>query len=346
MRTKRLLSCLLAAAFLLPACNLRPLEDPSEIVRVRVAVNIRAVANVTAHVYNEHIPVPSLNTEMMRVLVYDPVSKDLVAQSFISAKSVGEGGAQTFTGNLNISYGTFDLLVYNFDTPVTQVAGENNEQTLLAFTNPVPESILAKYRISKGEYDDFSINYEPDHLVVAREQNLRVSPHDSVVVIHTEARTIIDTYYLQVYVEGMQYTSQATAVISGLSSSNHFGVGKRTESPTTAVCFELNKGTDEKSGVKRDVLCAVFNTFGKVENADSDLLITFNVTDTAGQLLQFQFNLNDVFLTEDAIERHWLLIDKTIVVPKPEVDPGEGSVAGGFQPEVYDWNHEEGYIEL
>ena len=255
-----------------------------------------------------------------------------------------------FSGSLDISYGNFDFLVYNFGTPYTRVESVNNEDEIVAFTDPIPESLRDRYlstKIGEEASKPISINYEPDHLVVASEKNLRVSPHDSVVVIKTVARPINDTYYLQIHVEGMQFASSATAVISGLSPSVRFGAGVRTVEPSVAVAFDLNKSTDYRlPGANKDVLCAVFNTFGKVPESPSELIVTFNVVDTAGNLQQYETSLDEVFKTEDAIERHWLLIDETWVIENPNPhNPGTAS-GGGFQPKVDDWDQQSGEINF
>ena len=340
---KRIAILLLAAASL-AACHRRPLEDPSELVQIRVEVNVDAVCNVTNNIYNPHIPVPELTTDMMRVLLYNPRNKNLMSQSFITAKSLNEKGEEVLSGTLNISYGNFDVIVYNFDTPTTQVSSENNENSAVAYTNAVPESVRSTFS-KAGNWYDGPINQQPDHLLVAREHNLRVSPHDSLVVIRTTARTIVDTYYLQVRVEGAKYAESATAVISGLSPSNLFGLDQRTTDPETAVYFTLQKSTDDNiAGENKDVLCALFNTFGKIPDAQSELFVRFNIVDIAGNQLEFEFDLNEIFKTEDAIERHWLLIDHTIVIPDPGVNPDKPS--GGFQPVVDEWETEHGEIIL
>lgn len=335
-------------------CHRRPLEDMMERISIRVDVNIKAVANITTHVYNEHIPMPDLNTDMMRVMVYDPKTKNLLTQSFISNKTISANGDQVLSGELNISYGNYDILVYNFDTPTTMVTGENNENTILCYTDPLPVSVrdyyLSNLKATKAEdpYDGMSINYEPDHVLVAREENLHVSPHDTVVVITTTAETIVDTYYVQIHVENMQYATRAHALISGLAPSNLMGLNRRTLSPTTAVCFDLNMSTDSTIvGSNKDVLCATFNTFGKIEDVSSDLYVQFNVIDSGGNLQSKTFNLDTIFKTEDAIERHWLLIDETWTLTPPVTppEPPEGS-GGGFQPTVDDWEEEHGEIAI
>ena len=348
--TKRFVHILLAGVLLLTAaasCVRRPLVDPEETVAIHVKVNIKAISNVTKDIYNEKIPVPDLTTDMMRVLVYDPDTRNLLTQSFISHKSYTDDGSQLLSGELSISYGRYDFVVYNFDTPTTQVSNENNENSLIAYTPEITQSMRAQFFGTRAnDYEGVSINYEPDHLVVAREQGLYVSPHDTVVVINTTARTIIDTYYLQIHVEGMQYATSATAVISGLAPSNRFGVNVRTDDPTAAVCFDLHKSTDDNlAGQNKDVLCAVFNTFGKIDQVSSNLLVTFNVIDTGGNLQQYSCSLDNIFKTEDAIERHWLLIHDTFTIQPPS-NPNPTTGGGGFQPQVDDWETEEGNIAL
>lgn len=351
--SKRIAHILLAVLVLLGAagCHRRPLEEMQDKIRIRVKVNVKAVANVTASVYNSHIPIPSLDTDMMRVMVYDTDSKNLLAQSFLVSKELDEEGNQVLSGDLSISYGRYDFLVYNFDTPTTKVSGENNENTILAYTPEISAAMKAHlFGLSKADEDELDkkyghIQYEPDHLVVAREKDLAVSPHDTLIVIKTTASTIIDTYYLQIHVEGMQFASSATAVISGLAPSNHFGLNERTYDPSSAVAFDLYKSTDTNiEGENKDVLCATFNTFGKIPEATSELFVTFNVIDTAGNLQTYTTSLDTIFKSEDAIVRHWLLINETFTIQPPQ--QGTTTGGGGFQPQVDDWETEEGNMTL
>ena len=349
------------------SCHRRPLEDPSEVVGIRIKVDVKTVTNVNTNVrsaiklYNDNTTLwdeklKQLEPEMMRVLVYDPVTNNLLTQSFISHAQTDENGNKVFSGNLGITYGDFNFLVYNFDTPTTLVANENNEKQILAYTDELSPAQKAYYIHSSdakadvpeiNDFDGISIRLEPEHLLVANERNVRISPHDSLVVINTEASTVVDTYYIQIRVTGLQFASSATAVITGLSPSKFIGLNQRTEEPASAVLFELKKGRDESlAGANKDVLCAVFNTFGKIENASSNLRITFNVIDTAGNLLQHDVNMDYIFKTVDAIERHWLIIDEVWDIPEPQVNPGEQTGGGGFQPEVDDWDEENGEIVI
>ena len=352
----------LAVAILLAAvaCERRPLLDQSEAVRIKIKVNVKAVTNVNTNIRSSvrlygtnttlwEPKIEQLDPQMMRVLVYDPDSERLLAQSFITSTEVDEEGNKVFNGNLGISHGNYNFLVYNFDTPTTQVTAENSEASILAYTNEISSALKAKYLGTKAD-ENMSIRYEPEHLLVANEKDVRISPHDTLVVVETVANTIVDTYYLQVRVKGLQFASSASAVISGLSPSNHIGYNERTIDPTAAVVFEMQKGQDlSLDGDNKDVLCAVFNTFGKIKETSSNLYVTFNVYDTAGNLLQYSVNMDTIFNSEEAIKYHWLIVDDSyLVIDIPDPQGGEHPQTGngGFQPQVDDWDEEEGNITL
>ena len=365
--TKRCVHILLAALVVWVACERRPLEEPSEAVGIRVDVNVKAVTNVNTNIRNSiHLygtnaslwdeKLDQLHPELMRVLVYDPETDKLLAQSFISNMEVNEEGETVFSGNLGISYGNFNFLVYNFDTPTTQVTAENTESGILAYTSEISPAMRTRLLGTKADddsepdgYAGITIRYEPEHLMVGNERDVRISPHDTMVVIHTEASTVVDTYYLQVRVKGLQFASTATAVISGLSPSNHIGLNERTVDSPAAVAFEMKKAKDtELDGDNQDILCAVVNTFGKIDSISSELFVTFNVFDTAGNLLQYKANLDRVFDSELARNYHWLILDDSVLVIDIP-DPGQGqqpSSGGGFQPQVDDWEEENGEIAL
>ena len=362
--TKRIVRILLAAALVMvsfSACHRRPLEEPSGAVRIAIKVDVKTVTNVNANIRSSVVlygsntslweeKMSQLDPELMRVLVYDPETDKLLTQSFISSTEIDAEGNKVFMGSLGISHGNYNFLVYNFDTPTTQVNQENSEQSIIAFTDEVSPAMKARYLGTKADDDeDINIHYEPEHLLVANEKDVRISPHDTLVIVRTEASTVVDTYYLQVRVKGMQFASSASAVISGLSPSNHIGYNIRTVDPSAAVVFDMEKGQDlSLDGDNKDVLCAVFNTFGKIDQVSSELYVTFNVFDTAGNLRQYTANLDDVFKTEEAILYHWLIVDESCLVidiPDPGVNPPTPG-NGGFQPQVDDWEEEEGTMVL
>ena len=353
--TKRILHILavLAVVLLGASCHRRPLYDPETHVRVRVKVNVKTICNITDGTKRNTDPklydkrTLSMNTDEMHVLVYYPDTKNLYTQTWLRSKTT-ENGEQVLSGDLAIDYGKWDIVIYNWDTQSIQKKGFNSENTMIAYTDEIPSATRTKYFGTKaGEFDGIGIYEEPEHLFVAH-KNVEVMPRDSVIVINTDAQTVIDTYYLQIRVKGIQHaTSNATAVISGLSPSNRFALNLRTEDPSAAVCFPLMASKDTTIvGESNDVMCAVFNTFGKIPEVTSNLHATFSVVDTGGNLQTLDVNLDDVFKKKEAIEKHWLIIDQVIwEIQDPGTNP-QPSGGGGFQPIVDDWDEQQGEIIL
>ena len=336
------LTTLLAGVVMFAAgCHRRPLYDMDDLLRIKVTIDLDTVSNVMTNIYNENVTKPNTNTDKLRVFLYDHDRNTTLAQTFLDDKSWDEAGHQVLSGYMHISYGTFDFLIYNFDTPNNLYKNENSESSIEAYTSEMTRTP-----------EDLTVSYQPDHLMVAREQGFRVSPHTETPTLETTAHTCINTYYIQIHVEGMRYVTGCSATISGLYSGNKFGcdsgragiLGERIDEPSTCVYFTMEKGSDPNlAGENKDVLCALFNTFGKIEDVTSNLYVTFKAVDTEGNQLQKTVNLDVVFRSEDAIERHWLLLDETWTIEDPVP---HSVVGGGFQPVVDDWDEQHGEIAL
>ncbi len=327
-------SCL-AVVFLIltSACERRPLDDPDSGTRIQIALTVKSVLNVNSSIYNEKIPVPDLKPEVMHVLFYDVDTDELLTETFISEVGENDKGEYTVSGNIRIGPGTYRMLTYNFGTEATMIKDYWSWSGITAHTNSVEENIIKSYK-SKAPAE--IITYMPDHLIVARNEAETIPYHDGNHVIHAEASTIIDTYYLQIKVEGLQYVASAKAFLSGMSGGNVLSRNYRITDPENTVYMELLKSDDNGT----DVLCNIFNTFGHIDKSVNNLEITFDLRTVDGRTEQRTFDVSDLFYTEDAIERHWLLLNETIIIdPPPNPEPG-----GGMDPTVNDWENE--YYDL
>ena len=337
------------------ACHRRPLHDMEERIALKVTIDVDTVCNVGRYIYNDQIPVPNTNTDMLRVFLYDHETHKQIAQTFISDKSYDEAGHQVISGLMNIRYGTYDFLIYNFDTPNTLIKDENGMYDITAYTQDLSGQVRDAIFGSADAANAFpgdKLSEQPDHLMVAREQGFYIPPHTQLETLETTAYTCINTYYIQIRVIGLRFVNSCNAVVSGLYSGNKFGcdatspwtVGQRIGNPETATYFTMIKSTDKNiQDQNQDVLCAVFNTFGKIEDSNSDLYVTFNLIDTEGNKLRKTVNLNSVFRTENARERHWLLLEDIWEIDDPIPHPVNG---GGFVPVVDDWDEEYAEIDL
>lgn len=335
----------LLAVLCVVGCHRRPLYDPSEVVRIAVEVDVDNISNVTCDIYNPDpaLGTKSVTTDMMRVMVYDPDTDKKLTEKFISDKSINEKGHEVISGDIEIGSGNFDFLVYNFDTPDTFVKDETDQNAITAYTNEIPASLKENYVTKATDFAALKAYYEPDHFFVAQEKDFHIGLRDTLTIIKTKARTIVDTYYIQIPVTGLPAGTRAFGVISGLSPANAFGTRTRSND-ASGVYFEMIKSTDEHLTTEnKDVLCGIFNTFGKIDSATSDVRFTVSLTDAQGNVQQKDVNLDVIFKSEDAIKHHWLLIDD---LWEFNPDPGPGTSGGGFQPEVEDWEEEEGGITL
>ena len=324
------------------SCKRRPLVDEVDNIDISISMEINTIINITTQIYNELIPVPKIEPEMMRVMFFNPDTKQLVTQAFITNKDKDAEGNLVIKGNIRIQPGVYDLLCYNFDTSSTLVGAENSWNTIEAYTDEISQEMYTRFGRNA---DKCRISYEPDHLLVAREKNLNIKTSNKTMVIRTNASTVIDSYYVQVRLKNGKFASSASAVLTGMAPSNKFALDQRNYAFPGGVFFEMVRSQDLKMRAEEptDVLCATFSTFGKVPDANSDLYITFNIITVDGKKVERTYNMNEIFKTEDAIKRHWLLIDDVIEIPKPDVPEGGG---GGFNPGVNDWEEEEGEIEI
>ena len=339
------IACWVACMVALTACERRPLSDPNGSTEVRVTLRTEGIANITEHIYNPLITPPTISSDMVRLLVYTPSGTELHSQVFLSDKSLDEQGDEVLSRRFILAPGDYRLLGYNFDAVNTLIRNEHTYHAIYAYTEEIARSLYQRVGSRAAELE--KIYYEPDHLFVARQESLTVEPHSVTEVVEMEAETVVDTYYIQIRVKGTEYLASKAAgiaVLSGLSHGNRIGANERDYAEPAAIYFEMERSRDERiEGDDQEVLCAVFNTFGRVPDAESELHVTLSVLGRDGTKHEKVVDMTPIFASEDARERHWLLIDEVWNIPPPITEDEE---SGGFRPEVDDWDDIEEVIPL
>lgn len=338
-----------AAAFMLLAavvvsvlygCERRPLLDPEYGVKLRMEIVTDAVKNVTEDIYNKDISRQEIVPDMMHILLYDESGERIISEQYVDDTEVNEDGNTVFKAVFGVLPGRYRILGYSFGTagekPIAlEVRDWHKAADAYASSSLVPEKISTKYKSKGSEHED--VIYEPEHLMVVSE-TVDIPYHEEVYTVEAEARTVIESWYLQVRVDGMQWVSGVQAFLSGMASANFIADDRRVEDPMVTVYFPLEKGLDGET----EVLCAVFNTFGRVPDSVNDLNIVLNLQTVDGKNQRWEKDISYLFDTEEARLHHWLLLDEVITVEKPEVEGG----GGGFDPSVGDWEEEEKEIIL
>lgn len=341
----------LLACLLLTSCHRRPLLLPNGDTMLKVHLITDSINNVTCNIYNENIQRPIITSDMLRVFLYDKAGSPLLMQKFISDKSIDDRGFETLSGLLSLSPGLYGLLAYNFDVDATYIADEGNFNTVRAYTEEIPRSLYSRF----GSRSDAmgKVYYQPEHVMVADNPLVRIDEHHGTELLEMDAYTVINTYYIQIRISGyknLATNAAALAVLSGLSQSVLLKDGTRVKEPAS-VYFELQRSKDTRmSDENQMVLCAVFNTFGRIEQIPSELQVTFTALTKDGKTHQKVVDMVPVFETEDARLRNWLLIDETWEIPSIPGGDGEGGSGsgsgGGFGPMVDAWEDIEELIPL
>lgn len=321
-----------AALMLSFSCERRPLEDPGYSTDINIAVDIKAICNVTCDVYNDKIPIPPMEMEVMHAMFYHPTEDKLITEAFVSEHGINEDGEAFVGGSVSIIPGKYRILIYSFGTESTLISEYDSFDLASAYTDPLSDFALQKLSL-KGPDEDQPILYQPDHLLVARSYEENIPYHAGVYTIHAQASSVVESYYLQVKVDGLEYVSSAQAVLTGMAPRTKLASVERDVDNPSALYVPLIKSTDKGA----DVICNVFNTFGRIPDSINDLSVTFDLMTVDGRMESRTFNISDLFLTEDCINHHWLLLEETIVVPPP---PPDWKPGGGFDPAVVEWEEE------
>ena len=341
----------LCSFFVFTACEHRPLVEREEIPNrrwVRVYMD-EAIRNVSYGFYNEELPKPAYRTpEVMRVVLCSPQTDDIVSEAYLRGQGADEKG-NYLEGYVSAPPGQYRLLAYNFDTESVHVGYEYDYDEIYAYTNPISEELYGRLGCVRTVPDasDWTVVYEPDHFFIGNGEVVTVTEETDTLHTgagtHFTATTSVKSYYLQVQVTGAELVTSAVALLSGMAGSVRVHDGWMMDDNPVAVHFSLQNGVDKDYPDKK-VAYATFHTFGKLEEQENYLSITFEFYTKNGQTVTETIPLTDLFDTELVKVNQWILIDKVIAVDDAlKIEPGDG---GGMTPNVGEWENIEGDIYI
>lgn len=309
MRT-RLTYLLLLIGVVLAGCKRRPMYDV-------YGGNVHLEIDIQTEEYHGIIPVG------MNVNFYDLYTRNTSINTIVGPT----GGCFTVTP------GSYDLMVYNYDTEYTRVRNENNAACAEAFTNEVPGQVRRTYESlmkalvavrsgSSRSYANEPLINQPDHLYVGTVDNVTVpmsEDEDRYVTIRVLASSLAETYKLIVRtVTGMEYLSMADAFVSGQASSKMLYDRKVSGGPAS-LWVSL-------SAVSSTEFSAYFTTFGKYDQGDGKVWVVLRLADLNDKIYTWEFDVTDQVDSGS----HVIIVDADI-----HIEPTEA--AGGLAPDVEDW---------
>lgn len=337
----RRLMLILFAVILAVSCERRPLVDLSNTHYVRIYID-EHLKNVTTGFYNESNDRPEYKSPaIMRIALTDPETGNVRAERYLRNTGEDERG-RWYDGYIVAEPGMYNVMAYNFDTESTIVSGTNSHYDAMAYTNSIASHLYSKIpsRV-KSPVENEKIVYDPDHLFVVDCGDIYVPYVEQIDSLQTQdgdwfhGESIVQSYYLQVRIKGMQYVSSSVALLNGMAGSAMLHGRRKNEDHEVTIYFDMNGSSSSETADSVAVLYATFNTFGRIDGMGNQLEITFDFLTTNGSHYSEVLDITDVFETPEAIQNQWILIDKVIEVPKPE--NGSASGGGGFQPNVGEW---------
>ena len=340
------------------SCQHSPLYDLNNTHYIRIYIN-DSIQNINKGLYHEDVKVKDMHLpEVMRVILSDKTTGQVVSERFLQHTGRDARGYY-LDGYIGAPEGNYKLMAYNFGTETTQIRGEYNYYDMTGYTNhisPMYYPLLPRLDVNKKpSYDEQNILYDPDHLWVVTDEDVKVRDQMHIDTLYAadnkyyNAETIVDTYYIQVRVRGAQWISSSVSLLTGMANAKVMHNREMIGTPPAMVYFEMQERDSKKVSVPNNtpiegnlieteeaVIYATFNTWGKLPDVESFFRITFSFGISDGSNQTETMDITPLFTSDEARNHRWIIIDKVIEINAPEVEEG-----GGFSPEVDDWDEIE-----
>ena len=303
------------AAFLicLSGCDFIPLYD----LEGNVVINLDYIleqqvyvrdgfdpSNVSAFSEKVHGKLP----EHIQVQFYEAGTHTLANDEFLN----------TYGGMMNVEPGFYDVLIYSLGTKATLVEG-----TTLSGKYATTDITFRSYEI--GTYR--SVIAEPDHLYLARFENVEIPPVvddiHTITTLDTTAVSILETWTFEwLNVDGMEYIAECELFITSQEGRSFLWGDRNGNQPGALKISPYPDFTGKR-------MYSIFNTFGRYKDYREKVSAVLRVKNTAGNEYLFDFDVTDQFDDPDNTGHN-------IVVALHITIPDDGG-AGGFEPVVDPW---------
>lgn len=335
MRTRIIVILLAVCGLVVSSCHHLTLNDPATGVYLSINTTVGSKAPLNEEILAK-APISArkrVTDEMpgtFYVMMYDATSHHLVASEFLPP----EGGF------IDAPNGTYDVLVYGYNPESVTV--EDMEVRSMARARTAARGTVLHF--SKNSDDEeseeamvhiqYPIIYEPEHVYSGIAENVRIYPQSDergVTVIHIDTESVCDSCTLQILdVRGAERIRHITCYVTGQVPYRYLWDRRF---PDELAALPVDPFVDVNEGT----VTGCFNTFGKHPIAYSNIFVNIAVTNEAGGLYQWIYDVTEQFNNPDNTEHNIVLVNP-IIIPESE--------AGGFMPSVSDWESEITHVPL
>ena len=318
MSRVRYILLVLLTALALVGCRRRPMEE--EYLRVYLDLTIdKNIVNYT---------VPEGEPSLMRVAFFDSYTKQYLSHDYVSSSG----------GYILAPYGQVDIVVYNLEAGNTHMRNAYSWNLLEAYTDEISDQQRSRFTRfimsrtdSRPSYED--IRLTPDHLYVARKNNIVIPRHitNEVFVIKTTAHTVVESWTVEIRgITGLEYVGSMSMMLSGQVATHYVALG---ENSTESLALYFDIADVRRSEV---TLHSRFETFGREKTSGDVALLSVLFTDIQGHPYMYNFDVSEQM--DNNPDQH-IVIHSKINIPKPEV-------GSGFHPTVDDWKEHEYDVDI
>jgi hypothetical protein len=250
--------------------------------------------------------------EMVRVFVYDPDTHDKVHEDLLPPTG----------GFINVDPGVYDIIVYGMGTVKTRLASADNRGLLKAYTD-------IKGTLTVIGVPSSTIIDQPDQLYAGSASLVTVPMHpeiEGIEKVHLDLEPAMQTWTFAAYdITGLERVTSMECYITGQAPDRFLWDGHFTVNP---VALEISPNMDpEECSVK-----AVFNTFGKIPEYSSKVVLNVQVGTSGGKYYNWSYDITDQFNNPDN-NCHNIVVDNPVDIPDDKTDDG-----GGLDTGVNPWN--------
>ena len=304
------------------SCKRVPLYDASShiVLELQLKLNQDMTVSDTVDLYSYpqfyekvHLKTP----DRLAACFYDVNTHQMVAKEYVGPT----GGYIT-----SVPSGTYDILVYELGTLVTQVENNDMRGQIKARTDDITQSVSTRFlsKATKADPNTDPVISEPDHLIVARLAGVFVPDHadiDETYVIHADGQSSVETYsFLVRNVKGIEQVRSVQALVTGQASSKFLWDGHNPTAPVNVLTTAV---------ADRSLKCfyGVYNTFGEI---GGKVYLNFLVTTINGDEEVFPVDVTDEVDNPDNV----IVVDSLVIPPMGDTPHG------GYNPTVDDWDDE------
>lgn len=335
-------------ACVLSSCEHRILTDPTDVHYVRVYLD-EEIKNVNCGFYNESYEHPDFFTPVnMRAALADARTGQILHDGLLRNRGNDEKGSY-LDGYVSAPAGDYNIIIYQLGSSITHVMHADSYYDMTAYTRPVSDRTMGYIPQIGNVLDREKIMDEPEHLLVARYEDIRIEHTLTADTLTTSAgeyftaSTIARSYYLQLKIVGVEWVNATGAVLSGMSGSSRMCNENGQVNDDPIHLFFSMTYADRKKRAGEDastaILYTTFTTFGKIPEMTSELTLNFEFTKTDGSSQTATFDITEAFKTPEAVEKQWILLDETVTITRPEN-------TGGMNPGIEGWKDENADLPM